>query len=66
MAVKKTHSVMVVRGTGRKRVRVHATLTTWVVSGTECYYKDTGSRVGAPGRARIELDTLKELPPDTK
>lgn len=62
MAAKKTHSVIVVRGTGRKRVRVHATANSWVVNGTECYYKDTGTRVGAPGRARIELDTLMELP----
>lgn len=63
MAIKKTHSVIVVRSNGRQRVRVHATANSWVVSGTECYYKDTGVRVGAPGRARIELDTLTELPP---
>ena len=62
MATKKTHSVIAVRGTGRKRVRVHATAPAWVVSGTEFYYKSTGERVGAPGRARIELDTLIELP----
>lgn len=66
MATKKTHSVVAVRSTGRKRVRVHETLTAWVVSGTECYRKDTGARVGAPGRARIELDTLRELPPDAE
>lgn len=64
MAIKKTHSVMVVRADGRKRVRVHATANTWVVKGTECYYRDTGARVGAPGRARIELETLRELPDD--
>ena len=62
MATKKTHSVIAVRADGRKRVRVHATPITWVVKGTECYYKDTGERVGAPGRARIDLSTLEELP----
>lgn len=62
MAIQKTHSVIVVRSTCRKRVRVHSTGTTWVVKANECYYKDTGARVGAPGRARIELDTLTELP----
>ena len=66
MAIKKTHSVVVVRSNGRKLVRVHSTLTTWVVSGTEFYFKDTGARVGAPGRARIELDTLRELAPDAE
>lgn len=59
--MKKTHSVIAVRSTGRKRVRVHASATAWVVTGQECYYKDTGARIGAPGRGRIELDTLREL-----
>lgn len=64
MAIKKTHSVVVVRSSGRKRVKVHASATAWVVKGTEVYYKDTGARVGAPGRGRIELETLRELPPE--
>ena len=63
MAVIKTHTAVVIRKDGRHRVRVHQSATAWVVKGTECYYKDTGARVGAPGRGRIELDTIREIEP---
>lgn len=63
MAVKKTHTAIVVRRDGRKRVKVHQSATTWVVNGQECYYRDTGTRVGAPGRGRIELDSIQPIEP---
>lgn len=63
MATQKTHTAIVVRRDGRHRVKVHQTATTWVVSGQEFYYRDTGTRVGAPGRGRIELDSIREISP---
>lgn len=63
MATKKTHTAIVVRRDGRHRVKVHQAATTWVVSGQEFYYRDTGARVGAPGRGRLELDSIREIAP---
>lgn len=63
MATKKTHTAIVIRKDGPHKVRVHQTATTWVVSGQEFYYRDSGARVGAPGRGRIELDSIREIVP---
>lgn len=61
MAVK-THSGTVITRDGEKRVKLHQSATTWVVSGKEYYYKETGRRGGIAGtRARLLLDSIKPI-----
>lgn len=61
MAVK-THTGTVITNTRQKQVRLHQSATTWVVSGKEYYYKETGRRGGAGGtRARLLLDSIMPI-----
>lgn len=58
----KTHTGTVITNTGKKQVRLHQSATTWVVSGKEYYYKETGRRGGAGGtRARLLLDSIAPI-----
>lgn len=57
----KTHTAIVVRNDGQKRVKIHMTATTWAVSSKEFYCRDTGQRCGGHGRARLLLDTIKPI-----
>lgn len=58
----KTHTGTVITNTGQKQVRLHQSATTWVVSGKEYYYKETGRRGGAGGtRARLLLDSIAPI-----
>jgi len=59
----KTHTGTVITNTGKKQVRLHQNATTWVVSGKEYYYKETGLRGGAGGgtRARLLLDSIAPI-----
>lgn len=58
----KTHTGTVITNTGQKQVRLHQSATTWVVSGKEYYYKETGRRGGAGGtRARLLLDSIEPI-----
>ncbi|AHF77952.1 Phage protein [Sodalis praecaptivus] len=61
----KTHSGIVTDGAGDRLVKLHATATCWVVKQTECYYRDSGARVGGKG-ARLYLGSIKELYGDTR
>lgn len=61
----KTHTGTVITYTGKKQVRLHQSSTTWVVSGKEYYYKETGRRGGAGGtRARLLLDSIAPISVD--
>lgn len=68
MMTEKTHIGMVITNTGEKQVRLHQSATTWVVSGKEYYYKETGRRGGAGGgtRARLLLDSIAPIYPTGK
>lgn len=58
----KTHTGTVITRTGKRRVKLHQSATSWVVSGKEYYYKGTGLRGGAGGtRARLLLDSIAPL-----
>ena len=58
----KTHTGMLITNTGKKQVKLHQSATTWVVSGKEYYYKETGRRGGAGGtRARLLLDSIMPI-----
>lgn len=58
----KTHTGTLITKTGKKQVRLHQSATTWVVSGKEYYYKETGRRGGAGGtRARLLLDSIAPI-----
>ncbi len=62
MAVIKTHTGVVVRATGEKRVKLHMSATVWVVKAGEQYDRVTGRRSGyGGGRAHLKLDTLKPI-----
>ncbi|MGC0795408.1 hypothetical protein WKG85_08915 [Pantoea agglomerans] len=58
----KTHTGTVITNIGEKQVRLHQNATTWVVSGKEYYYKETGRRGGVGGtRARLLLNSIVPL-----
>jgi len=58
----KTHTGTVITSSGEKHVKLHQSATTWVVSGKEYYYKETGRRGGAGGtRARLLLDSIAPI-----
>lgn len=62
MAVTKTHTGVVVRATGEKRVKLHMAATVWVVKSGEQYDRITGRRSGyGGGRAHLKLETLKPI-----
>lgn len=61
MASKKTHTGIVIRKDGRKRVQLHQTATVWIAKANEFYYRESGIRVGAPGRGRLELDSIRPI-----
>lgn len=61
MAKPKTHTGIVVRADGEKRVKLHMSATAWVATPKEFYYRDTGQRCGGHGRARLLLDTIKPI-----
>jgi hypothetical protein len=42
-------------------VRLHETATVWSANGNENYDKKTGLRIGAPGRCRLLLETIKPI-----
>ncbi|WP_422731388.1 hypothetical protein [Pantoea agglomerans] len=58
----KTHTGIVITRNGEKRVKLHQSATSWVVSGKEYYYRETGRRGGIAGtRARLVLDSIKPI-----
>ncbi|WP_241576613.1 hypothetical protein [Rosenbergiella collisarenosi] len=62
MKPKKTHMVTLVTENGNKRVKVHETVSTWVVGQRESYMKENGKRNGSPtSQRRILLDTLTPI-----
>jgi catalase (peroxidase I) len=61
MAKPKTHTGTVIRKNGEATVKLHMTATAWVASKQEYYYRDSGQRCGANGRARLLLDTIKPI-----
>ncbi|AEY69627.1 hypothetical protein PEp14_00038 [Erwinia phage PEp14] len=63
MAAIKTHTGIVVRASGRKRVQLHQSATAWIARSNEYYYRDTGARVGGYGRGHIELDSIRPIAP---
>lgn len=64
MAMHKTHTGIVVYPDGEKRVKLHMNPTTWVVGAREYYYRETGRRGGGfGGRAKLRLETIKEIFP---
>lgn len=63
MAALKTHTGVTIGRDGRKTVKLHMGATVWIVSQREFYFRDTGARVGAPGRGRLELDSIREIVP---
>lgn len=62
----KTHTGIVVRVDGEKRVKLHMTATTWVATPKEYDYRDSGQRGGGHGRARLLLDTIKPIEAEVK
>ncbi|CRY84077.1 hypothetical protein [Yersinia intermedia] len=66
MAKPKTHTGTVIRKNGEATVKLHMTATAWVASKQEYYYRDTGQRCGAHGRARLVLDSIKPIERDLK
>jgi len=57
----KTHTGLVVREAGQKRVQLRMTATTWVAGPKEYYYRDTGQRGGGPVKSKLLLDTIKPI-----
>ncbi|PAV94512.1 hypothetical protein CJD50_20890 [Hafnia paralvei] len=57
----KTHTGITVTSKGEKRVKLRQTPTTWIVSKTESYYRETGSRCGGFGRAKLLLASIKPI-----
>ncbi|ECO1013940.1 hypothetical protein AA464_28390 [Salmonella enterica subsp. enterica serovar Newport] len=58
----KTHSGVVITRDGKKRLKLHETSKSWVVSRRESYDKETGFRWGAPNlRRRLILDSIRPL-----
>ena len=57
----KTHTGTVIRARGELVVRLHETATVWSANGNENYDKKTGLRIGAPGRCRLLLETIKPI-----
>ena len=65
MITPKTHTGIVITRSGKKRLRLHETKTSWVVKSTESYDKETGYRWGAPNmRRRLLLETIKPIKND--
>ena len=61
----KTHTGTVITRTGEKRVKLHENPTTWVVSGKEYYFKETGRRGGAAGgKTRLVLGSIRTIEGD--
>lgn len=59
--LQKTHTATVIYSGGEKTVRIRETATVWTVSSKENYDKQTGGRIGAPGRRRILLDSIRPI-----
>jgi len=58
----KTHTGTVITRSGEKRVKLHENPTTWVVSGKEYYFKETGRRGGAAGvKTRLVLSSIRPI-----
>lgn len=58
---RKTHTGTIVRKNGPVTVKLHETATAWSCKGNENYDKNTGYRIGSPGRARLLLETLTPI-----
>ncbi|EHR8986907.1 hypothetical protein K5Z09_004379 [Escherichia coli] len=65
MPIDKTHTGLIITSNGKKRVRMHETGRSWVVSQHECYDKVTGLRFGdsnLSGRSRrLILDSIEPI-----
>lgn len=57
----KTHTGITVTSKGEKRVKLRETATTWIVSKTESYYRDTGAHCGGFGRAKLLLASIQPI-----
>lgn len=62
MAVKKTHTGIVITKDGEVLKDLHETQSMWVVSKNECYHKDTGKRhFGERTRRRLILESIEPI-----
>ncbi|EHD22093.1 MULTISPECIES: hypothetical protein [Brenneria] len=61
MKARKTHTGTVIRNAGRRQVRLSETATGWIAGPNEVYYKNTGARIGSPGRSRLLLDSIQQI-----
>lgn len=57
----KTHTATVITAKGEKTVEIRETATVWSARGNENYDKNTGLRVGSPGRCRLLLETIAPI-----
>ncbi len=66
MAVIKTHTGILVRGTERRRVKLHQTANSWVVKAAEVYRKTDGKRSGiqASPTHYLLLDSIRPIATD--
>lgn len=57
----KTHTATVITAKGEKTVKIREMATVWSAGSKDNYDKQTGQRVGAPGRCRLILDSITPI-----